>query len=237
MEIKKCLVIDSELDSFYVTLLKKLPFIEFETCSNADEALRHVYSKRGIDLVIVNISSQSDQLNNFIKQMYRTPPVIVISDSEKKAIQAFDIDNVVDILLVPFDKNRLLRALSKAWGVRHTEHSVSDSESVFLKCGRMMKRFFFDHLEYVEAYGVYSKVYYEGTKIIVNESISSIEHLLSKRKFRRVHKSFIININNIQEIDSAGVLLINTKTRVPFGPKYKPLLGNLFKLHNTENQV
>jgi DNA-binding LytR/AlgR family response regulator len=237
MEIKKCLIIDNGdvSQSSYFLLLRKLSFVECEICSTTDEGLKFIFSKRGVDLIIINTCLDTDTLSDFFKQMYVSPPVIVISESDKLARQAFDMDNVVDIILLPFDKNRLLRALSKAWGIRHSENSVSDLNSVFLKCGRIIRRFSFDRIEYVEAYGIYSKLYYEGTKVIINENISSLEHLLDKRKFRRVHKSYIININNIQEIDSRGILLENKKERVPFGPKYRPLVANLFKLHSSEN--
>lgn len=232
MEIKRCLIIDRGdiNDTHYLVLLRKLPFVECFTCKTVDEALRFIYSKSGVDIVIINSSQDADILNDFLKKICKSPPVIVISESDKQAIEAFEIDSVVDSMSVPFDKNRLLRSLGKAWELRHSENSVSDANSVFVKCGRVIKRFYFEYIEYVEAYGIYSKMYYQGLKVIVNENISNLEYLLDRKKLRRVHKSYIININNIQQIHSRNIQLKSKKERVPFGPKYKSLVASLLSV-------
>jgi hypothetical protein len=233
MEIKKCLIIDKAEKStpFYCSILQKLLFVECTTCTSTDESLSHIYSSRGVDLIIISSSLGEDAVRSFFNQNCVLPPVIIVCETELQAIKLFEIERYADILVGPFDKDRLLRGLSKAWCVKHTDNSVADSSSVFLKCGRITKRFFFDRIEFVEAYGIYCKVYYEGNKVIVNESISNIEILLDKKKFRRIHKSFVINIDNIEEIYAGGILLQNRKDKIPFGPTYKPLLNNIFKFH------
>lgn len=235
MEIKRCLIIDSGNinENYYLLLLHKLPFVECFVCKTVDEALRFIYSKSGVDIVIIYRSLYSDILSDFLEKMCKSPPLIVISESDKQAIEAFEIDSVVDSISVPFHKNRLFRSLGKAWELRHSEASVADANSVFVKCGRVIKRFYFEYIEYVEAYGIYSKIYYQGLKVIVNESISNLEYLLDKKKFRRIHKSYIININNIQQIHSRNIQLKSKKEGVPFGPKYKPLVANLFNMHTS----
>jgi DNA-binding LytR/AlgR family response regulator len=229
MEIKRCLMIDSGnlSENYYFLFLSKLPFIECETCKSVDEALRYIYSRSGMDIVLINRSLDADILSDFLKKMSRSPPVIVISKSDKQALEAFEIDGVVDSISLPFKKSRLLRSLSRAWDLRHSENSVADLNSIFVKCGRIMKRFLFEGIEYVEAYGIYSKIYYQGFKVVVNENISNLEYLLGGKMFRRIHKSYIININNIQQIHTRTIQLKNKTEGVPFGPKYKPLVANL----------
>lgn len=48
-----------------------------------------------------------------------------------------------------------------------------------------------------------------------------------------LHKSFIINVDSIHEIDARGILLLDKPDPIPFGPKYKPMLASLFKLNSS----
>lgn len=238
MRVMQCLVIDnfSGDDSIsYLRILQKLPFLEIILCENLDDAYNKLFKFSKIDFIIFNTEFGLDNLSELIRQVYAVPPIIVIGMLPSSTIQALDFSQVVDALILPLEKTRLMRAIGRASNTKHTLNGVSDRDSVFIKLGRSMNRFYFDKIEYIEAYGIYSKVYYEGVKMIVNESISNLEHLLPIKDFRRIHKSYIVNINNILTIDSGGLLLRTKKEKVPFGPKYKPLINALFKLHTASS--
>lgn len=75
-------------------------------------------------------------------------------------------------------------------------------------------------IAYIESEGNYSYIYTKKDKIFVCESLKKCEEILTSDSFLRVHKSYMINMNEIKEI-SADQAIMTGKASVPIGRKYR----------------
>jgi DNA-binding LytR/AlgR family response regulator len=90
----------------------------------------------------------------------------------------------------------------------------------------VISRFNYENIDYIEACGVRSKVYNKTEGIFVKNTIASLEQILPKEIFRRVHKSYIINLSKIIGFNHKEFLIDGLQ--IPIGVSYKPRLEDLF---------
>ena len=231
MKSKNCLLVDDSEEVILLTktFFQKLPFVEVFSCNTSADAI-HILATHQIDLIVLDIHLGPESGLDLFKFVSRLPPVIILSSHPQYAIDTYDIEPVVDFVLKPLKEERFMRAVSRALDVKYSDSGIVDRDFAFFKVSRKIVRFDFDNIDYIEAYGVYSKVYQCKRMTLVNESISALEQILPLKNFRRVHKSFIVNIQKINGIDHK-YFLINDE-QVPIGVSYKPQLTGLFKLFN-----
>ena len=132
-----------------------------------------------------------------------------------------------DYILKPIEESRLLKAIGRVMALNNSHKIDEEKGYCFLKVARKATRFDFEMIDYIESIGINSKIYYNDHFQLANESISDIEKVLPP-SFRRVHKSFIVNLNKITSLSMKTIEIENSK--IPIGVSYKPKLMNLLKL-------
>lgn len=157
----------------------------------------------------------------------KRPPTIITTSDPNFAVHCYDCD-VADYLLKPFSSPRCIRAVNRALEMHVSTSSVADTESIFLKVGRQLKQFHFKDIDYVEAFGIYSKLYMQQHVTVVNEAITSLEQKLPKRYFSRVQKSYIVNMRKIVGFDTKHLQMSYTK--IPIGLTYRDSLRGFWSL-------
>lgn len=216
--------------------LQAYPQVEvIAACKNGKEA-RVAIEKDRPDLVFLDI--QMPELNGIelAKSLDTTklPLIIFVTAYDNYALQAFEA-NAIDYLLKPFDKERFDKTFQKAL----KQLRLADKEdftNVFDKYGQFFQQFVQTNypeivtvkdggriqllktadLIYIEAEGNYICLQTEKSKHLLYETLSSFEQKLNPKIFVRIHRSTIVNINFIKEIQSHfngdySVLLKNTK--------------------------
>lgn len=231
MKTINCLIIDDNSESInQLSLqLKKLIFANITSCTTYDEALEILRKNKQYDIIFLDMQLQDKSGLDLIGAFPKLPPVIIITAFTHYAHQSYDEDIIVDYLLKPCTDIRLLRAINRALiDTQYLVGSFSGDSSVFLKAGRKITKFDYEQIDYIEAYGVYSKVFNKSALTLVNESISNVETVLPKKQFIRIHKSYIINISKITSYDHKSFYINDTK--VPMGASYKPFLEPLLRI-------
>lgn len=229
MKIFKFLVIeDSDATIASVQeLLKSILLCEITICTSTNEAMEMLNSQK-FDVIILDGVIGNQKGLDFIQLFKNLPPVIVISSNPEYAFETYDIDCIIDFLAKPFTKARLLKAISKALSVNFNPTNIIAKNEVFLKTGRKITKFAYEDIHYIQAYGVYSKLYISDSVILVNDLLSTLENTLPTHYFRRVHKSYIINVSNVGSIDHNNFYI--GKYKVPIGRSYKTELAPLFNM-------
>lgn len=209
--------------------LKKLMFFESKTVHTLEEAFQ-IISKEPIDLIFLDIRLANNQNGlQFIRNFKHLPPTIITTAYPEYGIEVFDIDEVVDFLVKPYSDLRLMRAIDRSLKLSIKENSIADKNSIFLKTGRKLTRFEYSQILYCQAYGLYSKVITTHGIEAINERFASLEESLPKNTFKRVHKSYIININKISGFDNK-FFYISEEKKIPIGPIYKEALEPFLRL-------
>ncbi|MDD7885763.1 LytTR family DNA-binding domain-containing protein [Flavivirga sp. 57AJ16] len=96
---------------------------------------------------------------------------------------------------------------------------VNDNEFIYLKVEKSLQKIFIKDIIFIESLKNYIKVKAIDRDIIAYKSISAIEKELPKKKFLRVHRSFIIGLNFIDSFSPSKLLLKGVS--IPIGRKYK----------------
>lgn len=238
MQLISCLIVDDDA-GFVQDLagqLKKLAFIKVTgSCKTYGETLMALKSN-SIDLLFLDINLEStDGLNGFdlLRQHPHLPPVVIMSNTPDYAVESYNIGIAKDFLVKPIDIRRLVLAINRALEADVESGQLVDSKSIFLKMGRKFQRFCIDEIDYFEGYGIYAKVVtQEGITHVINDSLTDLENMLEGKKFMRVHKSFIINLNKLTGFDHNKLYLKNAS--VPIGSSYKGKLEGLLRLFDNE---
>lgn len=224
----KCMLVDDEPPAIKV-LQSHISHVDglevVATCNNALQALS-VLSEKEVDVIFLDIKMPRIIGTRFLKNLYHPPKVIFVTAYREYAVEGFELD-AVDYLLKPVSFERFLKAVSRlkrAMGeevAAPTEEFKPNPEAfVYLKVDRNMQKVLLDQIVYIESWRDYSKVFLAGGKnLLVKQSITSLENLLSEHKFLRVHRSFIISLNKLTGYNHMNVQLENRE--VPIGRLYK----------------
>ncbi len=234
MNYIKCLAIDDEplalqqLSSY----VQKTPYLQLVgACQSALEA-KEIMQKEWIDAIFIDINMPDLNGMEFVKQMDRAPMVVFTTAYSEYALEGFKVD-AVDYLLKPFGLQDFLRAAQK---VRHryelenpaiqsnpNEEAVGiDADAMYLKSDYKTVRINISDIRYVEGMSEYLKIYLEGEKkpLIVLLSMKRLEERLPSNTFMRIHRSYIINLKKIREVNKNRVVL-GEDAYLPIGDLYK----------------
>ena len=210
----------------------KVPFLELAgQCRSAIEA-RQFMENDAVDAIFCDINMPDLNGMDFVKTL-AVPPLIVFTTAYAEyAVEGFKV-NAVDYLLKPYDMQDFLRAanrLKERLESRDQEPSLAsrlspltsaDDDIIFLKTEYRIVKVCISDIRYVEAMSEYLKVWLrnEPKPIVTLLSMKKIEERLPEN-FMRIHRSYIINLNDIQEVNKNRVIM-DTETYLPIGDMYK----------------
>lgn len=186
-------------------------------CGDGQSAIDAIRSLRP-DLIFLDV--QMPEVDGFeVLRRFgsnRMPAVIFVTAYDRYALQAFD-SNAIDYLLKPFSQERFQRALSRAkerivgkLNPDETRRILTVLEQVHTQNpyverlpvaenGRIM---FLNtqEIDWVEAEGNYARVHTRSREHSIRETLASLQCKLNPRDFVRIHRSAIVNVHRIREI-------------------------------------
>jgi DNA-binding LytR/AlgR family response regulator len=227
----KAIIVDDEPLALEVmeTYIQQIPEIQLiKKCENAFEA-NEVLKSQPIDLMFLDI--QMPQLSgiDFLKTLSNPPCVIFTTAYPDYAVEGFDL-NAVDYLLKPISLERFLKAVNKVsekLASKRLEHDSIQHEVVedffFVKADKKLVKINFEDILYIEGLKDYVIIRQDTGRVITLQTMKSLEDRLPSGKFRRIHRSFIVNVKRITAILGNMVeLMENGKVKqLPIGKNYK----------------
>jgi DNA-binding LytR/AlgR family response regulator len=160
--------------------------------------------------------------------------VIIISSKEKYALEAFEY-SVTDYLLKPISYARFFKAASKAQEVFDKKPVATEGDNeIFIKKSSSLVKINYDEIMWVEALENYVVIVTNAEKYTIHFTMKSIESQLPAAKFKRVHRSFIVNISHILSIEDNSVVVKTAegKRAIPIGKSYRDKLLSDLNLMN-----
>ena len=218
------LIVDDEflarkLLSEYVSKVDFLQLID--TCSDATKAME-VINEEHIDILLLDIQMPDISGMEMLKLMNNKPAVILTTAYSEYAVDAFAL-GVVDYLLKPFDYARFLQAVNKAVNTISTDtQSDAVNDYLMVKADYKLYKVNFDDLLFIEGQHEYVTFHTKTKRITALYSLKNLEDTLPKDRFVRTHKSFIVSIKNIEDIDKLNVTVAGNK--IPVGASYRETL-------------
>ena len=219
----RCLAIDDEPLALQqlVTYINKVPFLELAAqCQSALEARRFLEHDTA-DAIFCDINMPDLNGMDFVKSLTAPPLVVFTTAYSEYAVEGFRV-NAVDYLLKPFGLQDFMRAANRLRDrLAPQPQDTADDDTLFLKTDYRMVKVAISAIRYVEGMSEYLKVWLDGEPkpIITLLSMKKLEERLPDC-FMRIHRSYIVNLTKIQEVNKNRVIL-DADTSLPIGDLYK----------------
>jgi two-component system LytT family response regulator len=186
-------------------------------CSNGAEAIEAVQSLRP-DLILLDV--QMPEVGGFaVLEALKEdglPPVIFITAYDHYAVRAFEV-HALDYLLKPFDRERFKTAIERAKRQIRRDNGAgldarivalleqfrdkpSYSERLVVKTGGRVFFLNTDEIDWIEAEGNYVNIHAGKKAYMLRETISSLESQLDPKEFVRIHRSAVVRLDRIKEL-------------------------------------
>jgi two-component system, LytTR family, response regulator len=210
--------------------LEKFPDVEIiDTCANGREAIRKIKTEKP-DLVFLDIQMPGfDGFSVVSGVMDIDPPLFVfVTAYQEHAIRAFEA-NAVNYLMKPVDEDKLADTLERVRTRLAEKRSTEEAEKlknvlaevapdsleampddpeanaryeklINIKDRGQIFRVDVDSIERIEAAGDYMCIYTADNSLILRETMKDLERRLDPRVFQRVHRSWIVNLNNVRQV-------------------------------------
>lgn len=204
MKLNCVVVDDSSIQRMIITkLVNNHPNLNLiGDFSNAIEA-RGCMTIHKVDLIFLDIEMPVINGFDFLDGLKVKPQIIFITSKAEYAMKAFDYD-ATDYLQKPIAVDRFNSSVKRAIDLQalRTETHDEDGEHIFIKSNLKKLKIFTKKIKWIEAFGDYVKVVTDDDSNLVLSTMKSFENDLSKDKFVRVHKSYIINIDKVERYNS-----------------------------------
>jgi DNA-binding LytR/AlgR family response regulator len=198
----KCLITDDEpvAAKGMRGYVEKIDFLELVGVCESALQLNSVLKQQPADLLFLDIEMPYMTGIEFLKSTAQPPKVIFTTAYEQYAMQGYELD-VIDYLLKPVSFERFLKAANKAYDFFLSKQSPGD-DYMFVKTDNRLEKVLFDEILFVEAMENYVGLYVNDKKLITHATLKSIQEKLPAASFIQPHKSYLVNINCIQSIES-----------------------------------
>ena len=231
----KCLIIDDEPPA--QTVLKKyiaqVSTLELSgVCDSAVEAISFL-QEHPVDLLFLDIQMPGLLGTKFIRTLNNPPKVIFTTAFRKFAVEGFEL-NAVDYLLKPISFDRFIMGVNRVLqlNLQPTNGKLQGKETspehdhpfLYVRSDRKMVKVLFNDILFIESLKDYLKIVTTQKTIITRQSISSLEEMLPRDSFLRIHRSYIIAINKIDSYN--GETIDVAKNELPIGRLFKHEVNN-----------
>lgn len=222
----KCIAIDDEPLALkqIASYIAKTPFLELiGSCKSAFEAME-VLSKEKIDLMFVDIQMPDLTGIDFVKSLNKEQKIIFTTAYQEYALEGFKVD-ALDYILKPFGYDEFLKSVNKAKAyfelVQNKSIEIeSKDDYLFVKSEYKIRRIDLNEILYIEGLREYVKIVLKNEKPVLSlMSLKSLEEKLPEARFMRVHRSFIVNLNEVTTIERSRIIF--DKTYIPVSDQYK----------------
>jgi two-component system, LytTR family, response regulator len=178
-----------------------------------------------VDLVFLDIQMEQFSGLQFLESLQNRPKIIIVSAYSQYAVDGFNY-SVTDYLLKPYSFERFLKAIDK---VQNDLGIKMQKDYMFVKTEYRMERIDFSDILYIEGQGAYLRIVTQKEKIMSLMNFQNMEKLLPIGNFIRVHKSYIVAINKIENIERY-IIKIGGQ-RIPVGASYRDNFNKELRLN------
>lgn len=229
----KCIIIDDEAAARAIMehLCEQVSDLEvLASFPNAIEGIKFL-NQHKVDLIFLDIHMPDFSGFDFIQTLKNPPSVVLTTSDSNFAIEAFEYDCIVDYLLKPVELPRFIKAVQKVNVKRQPSAQPSSSspsedsgetQKLYINIDRRLIKIDLDKIYLVEAKGDYILIKTDDQNYTVHSTLKKIEEKLPGTTFLKVHRSYIINVDRIIDIEDNSVLI--AKDVIPISRSNRPEL-------------
>lgn len=224
----KCLCIDDEPLALnkICEYVRRVPFLELVggTC-DVYEAMS-ILAAQQVDVLFSDINMPDLNGMEFVRSLEHRPIVIFTTAYSEYAIEGFKVD-ALDYLLKPFSFADFCKASNKAYKQFKLQENAKSSGKderqpyFYVKADGRMVRIDYENILYFEGQSEYVRIVLESGKPVVTLlTMKMLESHLPANSFKRVHRSFIVNVSKIVQVANSRITM-RDEAIIPVGDQYK----------------
>lgn len=221
----RAIIVDDELmarESLGMLLGKFEDISVINKLASAEETLVALKSDK-VDVLFLDVEMPGLSGLDMLDVASELPRIVLTTNNANYAVEAFEHD-VVDFLQKPVTYKRLVKTIER---LRESLSPVVKSENFFVRSEGKHVRIDLDKLLYVETMDDYVVLNMEDkSKHIVHSTLSAMDQRLPDDRFFRVHRSYVVNIQRIDDVDESTLVI--QRNVIPVSRAYrKPLKERL----------
>ncbi|CAD0008157.1 LytR/AlgR family response regulator transcription factor [Flavobacterium salmonis] len=229
-ETKKCIIVDDEPAAHYVlaNYIKQNPQLELVfQAYNGIEAMDYLRENK-VDLMFLDINMPEISGMELLKIIPTHPKTILTTAYSEFALESYDY-GVIDYLLKPIYFPRFLKAIDRFFATENVK--IKEEEvivnSVSVKVDGYFMDIELDQLLFAQSFGNYVKIHTVKRTYLASITTTELEKCLPEKSFMRIHKSYIVALDKIEESEKDFVVIKNEK--LPVGITYRRELTDRLK--------
>lgn len=229
-EPKKCIIVDDEPAAHYVlaNYIKQNPQLELMfQAYNGIEAMDYLRENK-VDLMFLDINMPEISGMELLKIIPNHPKTILTTAYSEFALESYDY-GVIDYLLKPIYFPRFLKAVERFFAIEIIKAEPEEAVVNFIsvKIDGYLTDIELDQLLYAQSFGNYVKLHTVKKTYLASITTSELEKCLPEKNFMRIHKSYIVAIDKIDDADKDFVFI--KKEKLPIGITYRRELTDRLK--------
>lgn len=225
---KKCLIVDDEPAAHYVLInyIRQNPELELvHQCYNGIDAMNYLRENH-VDLMFLDIDMPEITGLEMLKILPNKPKTILTTAYSEFALESYDY-GVIDYLLKPIYFPRFLTSIERFFSYYADRKPVASNLFITIKADGALLELDVRKILFAQSYGNYVKIFTTGKTYLASMTTNELESGLPAGQFLRVHKSYIIAVDKIDE-NERDTVLIGTQS-IPVGITYRRELMELLK--------
>jgi DNA-binding LytR/AlgR family response regulator len=190
----------------------------FDDAIAAAEWLRH----SSADLIFLDIHMPDINGLDLARSLHKGPMIIFTTAYRQYAYDGFEL-NAVDYLLKPVSFERFEQSMEKVFE-RMQQQTAAEEEHIIVHSSYQVLRISTSRISYIESLKDYLRIHlHDGPPILTLMTMKKMAEYLPPGKFSRIHRSYIVALNNIRSVGNRRVRMHNGAT-LPVGDSYSHFL-------------
>ncbi len=222
----KCIVVDDDPLSRVglEKLCERTELLELTGIFPDTQSARVFLENEPADLVFLDIEMPEDNGLNLLDQLSYLPQVIIASAKTEFAFEAFEYA-VTDYLKKPIALPRFLRAVEKAAFLHRQNQAYKErAQEVYIRQEGKLLRINYTEILFFETVGDYVRIRTKTNTFLIHDTLKGLDEKIRDPRFLKVHRSFIVNLDEIAEIGEN--ILMNGQHLIPVSRANRPVLLN-----------
>jgi len=190
--------------------------------ANVRQAIAAITNERP-DLVFLDIQMPGGDGFDIARALPETTAVVFVTAHDEYALRAFDIA-AVDYLLKPFDRRRFDQAVERAKKAGGRPREAASAFFTVRKRDKVLLVAVKD-VDWIEAEGKYVRIHVREHSHLIRDGIAAVEARLDQRQFVRIHRSTIVNLRRIAEMQRGDggdyVVVLHDGTRLTLSRRFR----------------
>jgi two-component system response regulator LytT len=211
----KCIIIDDEKfarEVLSVMILKSPDLILVDEFSNAIEAMKFLNNDNKVDVIFLDVHMPDFSGFDFIKTIKNPPQIVLVTSDKNFAIEAFNYDCISDYLVKPILQDRFERAIDRVKVkleevIKSENHNNLINREIYVNIDKRLIKIDIMSINFIHANGDYIIIKTDAKNYTVHTTLKKIEEKLPASIFLKIHRSYIINLNKIIDIQDSTVLI------------------------------